>query len=298
MVGTIRFPHLGIVLPHVIRTVRIGNFEIACYGMVLAAAMVTGILLMMKLADRTGQSQDDYFDLGMAAVLAAVVCARIYYVAFSWDYYRAHPGEIFNLRGGGLAIYGGIAGGAAAMAVFCRRRKIRFLQAADTAVPALAWGQIIGRWGNFFNREAFGAYTDNLFAMQLPADDVRASEITREMLEHIQEIDGVRYIQVHPTFLYESLWNLLVFLILMLLIFRKKPGSGGTVMCWYLLLYGCGRFWIEGLRTDQLLLPGTAVPVSQLLSAVLAAGAAVCLAVHRKAQLRSQSGQQQKDNRK
>ncbi len=279
MVGTIRFPHLGITLPHVIKSVHVFGVEIACYGMVLAAAMVTGILLMMKLAGRTGQNQDDYFDFGMIAILTAVVCARIYYVVFSWDYYSAHPGEIFNLRGGGLAIYGGIAGGAAAAAVFCKVRRMNFLRAADTAVPALAWGQMIGRWGNFFNREAFGTYTDNLFAMQIPAADVRASEITQEMEEHILEIEGIRYVQVHPTFLYESLWNLGVFLVLLILTFRKKPVSRGTVTLSYLLLYGTGRFWIEGLRTDQLLLTGTAVPVSQLLSAVLVLAAAVCLGI-------------------
>ncbi len=281
MVGTIRFPHLGITLAHVIRSVRIFGVEIACYGMVLAAAIVTGILLMMKIAGRTNQNQDNYFDLGMIAVLAAIICARIYYVAFSWDYYSAHPAEIWNLRGGGLAIYGGIAGGTAAAAVFCRVRKMNFRQAADTIAPALAWGQMIGRWGNFFNREAFGTYTDNLFAMQLPVSDVRASEITGEMWEHIREIDGIRYVQVHPTFLYESLWNLGVFLVLMILTFRNRSSRPhGTAALWYFLLYGTGRFWIEGLRTDQLLLAGTAIPVSQLLSAVLAASAAVCLAIN------------------
>ena len=156
-----------------------------------------------------------------------------------------------------------------------------FLQAADTIVPALALGQMIGRWGNFFNREAFGGYTDNLFAMQLPAGDVRASEITREMSEHMQKIGDVLYVQVHPTFLYESLWNLGVFLILMFLTFRIRSASRGTAALWYLLLYGTGRFWIEGLRTDQLLLTGTSIPVSQLLSAVLAAAAAVCLVIKR-----------------
>ena len=279
MVGTIRFPHLGITFPYVIKSVHVFGIEIACYGMVLAAAMVTGILLLMKIAGQTGQNQDDYFDFGMITVLTAVICARIYYVVFSWDYYGAHPGEIFNLRGGGLAIYGGIAGGAAAAAVFCQIRKMSFRQAADTAVPALAWGQMIGRWGNFFNREAFGTYTDNLFAMQLPVDDVRISEITQEMEAHILEIGGVRYVQVHPAFLYESLWNLAVFLILMFLTFGKKPLSRGTITLWYLLLYGAGRFWIEGLRTDQLFLMGTDFPVSQLLSAALVLAAAVCLGI-------------------
>ena len=277
MVGTIRFPNLGITLPYVIRSVSVGGLEIACYGLVLAVAMVTGILLVMKLADKTGQRGDDYFDFGILAVLISVICARIYYVVFSWDYYSHHLAEIINLRLGGLAIYGGVAGGIVTAIVFCRIRKMNYWQVADTAVPGLAWGQMIGRWGNFFNREAFGGYTDNLLAMQLPVSDVRSSEITQKMADHIQEIDGIRYIQVHPTFLYESLWNLGVFLILLVLTFRGSKKNSGRIFFWYLLLYGSGRFWIEGLRTDQLLLSGTNIPVSQLLSAILVVIAAICL---------------------
>ncbi len=278
MNGTIRFPHLGITLEHVIKSVSVGGFEIACYGMVLAFAMVTGLLLVMKVADRTGQSGDDYFDLGMIAIVVSVICARIYYVVFSWDYYRVHIAEIIDLRQGGLAIYGGVLGGIVTVLLFCRVRKINCRQALDTAVLGLAWGQMIGRWGNFFNREAFGDYTDNLFAMQLPVTDVRASEITQTMREHMAIIDGVSFVQVHPTFLYESLWDLGVFLILLFVTFRVAKRFGGMIFLMYLLLYGSGRFWIEGLRTDQLLVPGTALPVSRLLSAVLVLVSAALLA--------------------
>ena len=279
--GTIRFPHLGIVLDHVAKAFSVGSLEIACYGIVLAAAMVTGLLLVMKVADRTGQRGDDYFDLGMIAIVVSVVCARIYYVAFSWNYYSSHLGEIINIREGGLAIYGGVIGGAVTTALFCKIRKIKFLKTADTAILGLVWGQALGRWGNFFNREAFGGYTDNLFAMQLPVSDVRSGEITAEMWEKVKRIGGTEYIQVHPTFPYESMWNIGVLLILLFLTFRVKRKYDGMVSLNYLLLYGIGRFWIEGLRTDQLLLPGTQIPVSQLLSGVLAVTALFFLIINK-----------------
>lgn len=279
--GTIRFPHLGIVLDHVAKAFSVGSLEIACYGIVLAAAMVTGLLLVMKVADRTGQRGDDYFDLGMIAIVVSVVCARIYYVVFSWNYYSSHLGEIINIREGGLAIYGGVIGGAVTTALFCKIRKIKFLKTADTAILGLVWGQALGRWGNFFNREAFGGYTDNLFAMQLPVSDVRSGEITAEMWEKVKRIGGTEYIQVHPTFLYESMWNIGVLLILLFLTFRVKRKYDGMVFLNYLLLYGIGRFWIEGLRTDQLLLPGTQLPVSQLLSGILAVTALFFLIINK-----------------
>ena len=280
MNGTIRFPHLDIALHHVIKTVSIGDLDIACYGMVLAAAMVTGLLLVMKAADKTGQKGDDYFDLGMVAIVVSVICARIYYVVFSWDYYREHLSEIVNLREGGLAIYGGVIGGVLTVAVFCHVRKMHFWKTLDTAVLGLVWGQALGRWGNFFNREAFGGYTDNLFAMQLPVSDVRTYEVTQEMWQHAVTIDGVEYIQVHPTFLYEFVWNLMVLGILLYLTFRAAKAYEGQVFLSYLLLYGTGRFWIEGLRTDQLLLPGTVIPVSKLLSGILVIAAGSCLLWH------------------
>lgn len=269
MVGTIRFPHLGIELQNVPRWFQVGGLEIACYGIVLAVAMMTGLFLVMKVADMTGQRGDDYFDLGIIAIVVSVICARVYYVVFSWDYYRDHIAEIFNLRQGGLAIYGGIAGGLLTVILFCKIRKIKYRVALDTACIGLVWGQVVGRWGNFFNREAFGGYTDNLLAMQLPVNDIRINEATSQMLNHQQMIDGVAYVQMHPTFLYESLWNLGVLVILLVLTFKVKKRFNGMVVLFYLLLYGIGRVWIEGLRTDQLLLPGTELPVSQLLSGAL-----------------------------
>ena len=282
MEGTIRFPHLGIILEHVPKSFSPGGFEIACYGMVLASAMVTGLLLVMKVADRTGQRGDDYFDLGIIAIIVSVLCARVYYVIFSWDYYREHIAEILNLRQGGLAIYGGVIGGVVTVILFCHIRKMNYRKALDTAVLGLVWGQMVGRWGNFFNREAFGDYTDGIFAMQLPVSDVRSYEITSKMKEHLETIDGISYIQVHPTFLYESLWNLGVLLLLLVLTFRLKKRFQGMIFLVYLLTYGLGRFWIEGLRTDQLLIPGTVLPVSQVLSGILILLSVILLAAGKK----------------
>ena len=264
---SIRFPHLGIYLPNVGKTISVFGFDIAYYGITIAIAMIVGISIALHEAKRTGQNQDTYLDLLMLTMLTSVVGARIYYVIFSWSNYKDNLGEILNIRNGGLAIYGGIIAGVITVFVYSKITKMKFLQIADTVCMGLAAGQIIGRWGNFFNREAFGEYTNNLLAMQLPVSAVRENEITSAMWNHVVTIGGVEYIQVHPTFLYEGLWNLMV--LLFLFWFRKRKKFEGELFFCYLAGYGVGRFWIESLRTDQLLLPGIHVPVSQMLSAVL-----------------------------
>lgn len=264
---SIRFPHLGIYLPNVGKTISVFGFDIAYYGITIAIAMIVGISIALHEAKRTGQNQDTYLDLLMLTMLTSVLGARIYYVIFSWDNYKDNLGEILNIRNGGLAIYGGIIAGVITVFIYSKIKKMKFLQIADTVCMGLAAGQIIGRWGNFFNREAFGEYTNNLLAMQLPVSAVRENEITSSMWNHVVTISGVEYIQVHPTFLYEGLWNLMV--LLFLFWFRKRKKFEGELFFCYLVGYGSGRFWIESLRTDQLLLPGIHVPVSQMLSAVL-----------------------------
>ena len=264
---SIRFPHLGIYLPNVGKTISVFGFDIAYYGITIAIAMIVGISIALHEAKRTGQNQDTYLDLLMLTMLTSVVGARIYYVIFSWSNYKDNLGEILNIRNGGLAIYGGIIAGVITVFVYSKITKMKFLQIADTVSMGLAAGQIIGRWGNFFNREAFGEYKNNLLAMQLPVSAVRKNEITSAMWNHVVTIGGVEYIQVHPTFLYEGLWNLMV--LLFLFWFRKRKKFEGELFFCYLAGYGAGRFWIESLRTDQLLLPGIHVPVSQMLSAVL-----------------------------
>ena len=206
--------------------------------------------------------------------------ARIYYVIFAWDLYRDNLLEIFNIRHGGLAIYGGIIGATIAVFTYSRVKKMSFSVMTDCIAPGLLVGQIIGRWGNFFNREAFGGYTDGLFAMQLPVSAVRENEITSQMWEHLTAVNGVDMIQVHPTFLYEGMWNLGVLILLWL--YRKHKKFNGEVFLLYLVGYGIGRAWIEGLRTDQLLLPAVGIPVSQVLSVCLAVGAAAAILIRRK----------------
>ena len=265
----IYFPHLGIYLEHVIKNFNIGSLTIAIYGLTMTAGLLVGLFLTRKRAKETGQDAEAYLDLFLLLVIAGFAGARLYYVVFTWDYYKANPLQILNFRGGGIAIYGGLIAGTIALILFCRKRKLHFLRVLDTVVMGVAAGQIIGRWGNFFNREAFGAYTDNLLAMQLPVSAVRQNEITQEMWDHLVTINGIDFIQVHPTFLYEGMWNL--GLLILLFIFRNKVKFYGETFFRYLLGYGIGRFWIESLRTDQLILPGLHVPVSMVVAAATAA---------------------------
>ena len=264
---SIAFPNLGIELENVGKSISVFGFPIAYYGITIAIAMVCGILAAMRVAKVTKQNTDDYFYLALIAIFFALIGARLYFVIFSWDNYKDDLWKIFNPREGGLAIYGGVIAAVITVYVFARYKKLQFWKLVDTACIGLVLGQIIGRWGNFFNREAFGGYTDNLFAMRLPLDAVRSSEVTPQMMEHLQKIDGVSYIQVHPTFLYEGMWNLVLLIILIWYTKRKK--FDGEVFLLYLLGYGLGRAWIEGLRTDQLLLPVIGLPVSQLLAILL-----------------------------
>ncbi len=268
------FPNLGIEIAHLDRVAfTVFGRNVYWYGIFIGLAVVLGVLMAMKEAKRTGQSPDMYVDFIIYALIFAIIGARLYYVIFSWDFYSAHPEKIFALREGGLAIYGGIIGGVVTAIVYCKRKGVNFWLLADTIAPCLAFGQMLGRWGNFFNREAFGGFTNGLLAMRLQVSQVRTSDISAEVMQHIVNYGGVDYIQVHPTFLYESLWNLCLFLLLIK--FRPKKKFDGQVLGLYFLGYALGRVWIEGLRTDQLMLGPFAV--SQLLSGVLIICAAVFL---------------------
>lgn len=276
----INFPNLGIYLDHVGKSISIFGFSIAYYGIVIVTGMVIAIWIAQREAKRTGQNPEQYLDLAMIGIAAGILGARIYYVIFAWDYYKDDLLSIFNIRQGGLAIYGGIIGACIAVVIYSRKKKQNFSLLMDTASMSIVFGQIMGRWGNFFNREAFGDYTNNLFAMQLPVSAVRANEITQKMWDHVVTVNGVEYIQVHPTFLYESLWN--VGVLLFLFWFRKRKKFNGEVFLMYLIGYGLGRIWIEGLRTDQLLLPVVGLPVSQLLSGCLVVGCTILVVWKRK----------------
>ena len=197
-----------------------------------------------------GVTTDDVYDFLLCLIPASIVGARLYYVVFRLDYYLANPGEILNLREGGLAIYGGILFGILAAWLLCRKKKIPVFAFLDLIVFGLIIGQCLGRWGNFFNREAFGAETSIFCRMGLTAPD--GTEIF-----------------VHPTFLYESLWNLGT---LLFLIWFNKKGLrkfDGQNLLLYFLCYGVGRFWIEGLRTDSLYIGATNIRASQALSLAL-----------------------------
>lgn len=281
---TIRFPHLGLTL-NPGKTFTVFGIEIAYYGVIIALGMLAGALVAYREAKKTGQKVDDYIDFTLYTLIAAIIGARIYYVIFEWDYYSAHPLEIFNLRAGGLAIYGGVLASALTLFIFTKVKKLKFWLMADTAVQGLIIGQIIGRWGNFFNREAFGGYTDSLFAMQLPVSEAKG--ITQELIEHLVTIDGVSYVQVHPTFLYEGTWNLLLFIGICL--YKRHKKFDGEIFAIYLMGYGVGRFIIEGLRTDQLVIKALGgIAASQVLSIILIV-LAVAFVIYNRVQLKKRT---------
>lgn len=260
------FPNLGIEIDHLSRTAfTVFGQDIYWYGIFIGLGVILGVLLALHEAKRTGQNPDTYLDFIIYAMIIAIIGARLYYVIFSWDFYSQHPEKIFAIREGGLAIYGGIIGGVLTAIVYSRVKKKNFWVMADTMAPSLILGQMLGRWGNFFNKEAFGGFTDNLFAMRYQLSQVRASDVTPDILQNLVTVNGVDYIQVHPTFLYESMWSLCVFIILLIL--QRKKKFDGQVCATYFFGYALGRVWIEGLRTDQLCIGN--VPVSQALSAVL-----------------------------
>ena len=263
--GDIAFPHLGIYLRNVPKSFSIFGLDIAYYGVIIGLGVLAGILMAAHQAKETGQDPDTYWDFAIYAVIFSVVGARIYYVIFAWDYYKDDLLSIFQTRKGGMAIYGGVIAAFITLFVYCRIKKKNPLLMGDTAMPGLLLGQIIGRWGNFMNREVFGEFYDGLFSMQLPVAAVRARDISENIAAHIPE--GANYINVHPTFLYESLWNLGV--MVLMLVYRKHKRFDGELCLLYLGGYGLGRFIIEGIRTDTLFLPGTTIPVSQVLAMLM-----------------------------
>ena len=276
---TIEFPNIGIHLKNVGDHISVFGFDIAFYGMIIGCGILAGLFVAVMEAKRTKQDPETYYDLAIYAIIFSIIGARAYYVIFSWDMYKDDLKSIFNLRQGGLAIYGGVIAAIITVIVFAKVKKVSAPLLFDTAGLGLVTGQMIGRWGNFFNREAFGEYTDSLLAMRLPTEAVRSSDITELMRQHQEITDGVSYIQVHPTFLYESLWCLMV--LVLLLLYRSHKKFDGEVFLLYLMGYGLGRVWIEGLRTDQLIIPNTEIPVSQLLAGALVIASALLILYNR-----------------
>ncbi len=222
----------------------LGFFSFRWYGLLIASAVLIGVTLSQYLAQRRQVNPELISDLAIWLVIAAIPSARLYYVAFQWQEYAPHPDQIIAIWKGGIAIHGAILGGLVAALIFSRIQKVSFWQLADLVAPSLILGQAIGRWGNFFNSEAFGRPTDLPWKLFIPLD---------------RRPPGYEsYAYYHPTFLYESLWNLMVFTILITLFFRDLQGKPklkvGTLALVYMVAYSCGRFWIEGLRTDSLML--------------------------------------------
>ncbi len=229
------------------------GFEIKFYGVIIACGVLLAVLYCMRRAKHFGLTSDDILNDVIIGIPCAIVGARLYYVIL----YKTPFDQWLNIRDGGIAIYGGVIGAVLGVWVFSmlkKERRAKFLPNADIAGLGLLIGQAVGRWGNFFNREAFGNYCDNFLAMRLPESCINGLTVTPDILELKQKaIEGgyEGFVQVHPTFLYESLWNFAGLILLHFL--SKKRRFDGQVFLYYLAWYGLGRMVIEGLRTDSLM---------------------------------------------
>lgn len=262
----IAFPNLGLYLEDVPKGFYVGDFFVAFYGVVIGIGIMLGIMLAARAAKISGHDPDEIWDFAFYAVIFSIIGARVYYIVFSWDSYKNDLLSVFNLRQGGLAIYGAVLGAFATLFIYSKVKKKSPFWIGDCGVVGLILGQVIGRWGNFFNREVFGEYSNGLFAMRLPVEAIRdRSDITESIRIHM--VEGTNYIQVHPTFLYESGLNLL--LLLFMLWYLKHKKFDGEICLLYLGGYGIIRFFVEGIRTDQLKFAGTDIAVSQMLGLVL-----------------------------
>lgn len=242
-------------------SVEVFGYSVRYYGILIALGVLLGVLLAMKREKIMNLPRDTTLDLALICVPAAIVCARLYYVIFEWEQFRGDLLSIFNLRGGGLAVYGGLIGAFAAGAVYCRVKKLSFLKLADMAAPSIALGQAVGRWGNFFNQEAYGVAISSPALRFFPVGVFIQADQTWHF----------------ATFFYESAWCLALCIFLLVAHRRGFFRRTGDVIMWYAMLYGLERAIVEGLRTDSLYLGP--LRVSQALSILLifASALAVCL---------------------
>ena len=244
----------------------LGPIQIHWYGVIIGVAIALGLYLVVRESNKRGLDKDIFVDLMLWAIPIAILSARVYYVIFEWDYYAQNPGQIIAIWKGGLAIHGALIGSIITAYVFTKKRNVSFWKVADIAAPSLILGQAIGRWGNFMNQEAHGgevtrAFLENLF---LP-----------EWIINQMYINGAYY---HPTFLYESFWNILGFILLLVL--RRVNLRRGEIFLTYLIWYSIGRFFVEGLRTDSLMLTES-IRMAQMISVVLIVGAIAVLIYRR-----------------
>lgn len=259
------FPNLGIdnfnIDPVAIKNLfGVKGFDIYWYAVIITTGMILAFLYAMHIGPKHNITKDQLTDFLIVALPVSIICARIYYVIFALDEFDSFL-DMINIRSGGLAILGGVIGGILTGIVFCKVKKINFFALADVCVIALLIGQLIGRWGNFMNVEAYGTVVPNdyLFGMQ-----IKVSEIPYDVRQNLGVALTGGYINVHPTFLYESVWNLVGFIFLA--IYNSKKKFNGEIFLMYFTWYGLGRFLIEGLRTDSLMIPHTSLRVSQVIS--------------------------------
>lgn len=220
--------------------IALGPIQVHWYGVIIGTGLALALWIAMREADKRGLPKDTFPDLMLWAIPAAIICARIYYVIFQWDYYSQHLSDIPKIWNGGIAIHGALIGSVLTAYIFAKKKDISFWKLADIAAPSLILGQAIGRWGNFMNQEAHGGEVTRAFLENLYLPDF----IINQMY-----INGAYY---HPTFLYESIWNLIGFFLLLAL--RRVNLGRGEIFLSYIIWYSIGRFFVEGLRTDSLML--------------------------------------------
>ena len=240
----VAFPSFGIELNISNVALTIGKLDIYWYGIIIGTALIIGYVLAYFRTRKAKIDPEHITNIVLICAPISIIFARLYYVLFSLDYYLANPEKIFALRDGGIAIYGAVIGAVLSCLIYCKVKKLNTLKIFDLCIPSVILGQAIGRWGNFFNKEAFGETTTSFLRMTLYKNG--------------------QYIDVHPTFLYESIWNFLVFALL--LFFSKKKKYDGEIFIKYITFYGLGRFFIEGLRTDSLYIGD--FRISQIIAAI------------------------------
>ncbi len=263
MINNITFPGLGLEFEIRRSMFSVFGIDVYTYGLIIALGVILGFIYATREVDRQGISQDDFLNMFLIGVPAAIVCARLYFVIFSWDSYKDNLMDIFNIRGGGIAIYGGVIGAAASVLIYCRKKKLNPWTVFDILAVGLLIGQAVGRWGNFVNGEAFGAKTDLPWAMTIKQDGVLIAN------------------SVHPTYFYESALNVLGIAVLCL--YKRKKVFEGELFCGYMVWYGVCRMFIEGLRADSLYWGD--FRVSQMLSGVLVAAGLILIIKNRKKHL-------------
>ncbi len=250
---------------------ELGPITIYWYGLIIGLGAMLGLWLAVRESERRGLAKDTFVDVVMIAVPVAILCARLYYVAFEWDFYKDNPGKILAVWEGGIAIHGALIGSFLTGLIFCKRRGISFWKLVDIAAPSILLGQAIGRWGNFMNQEAHGGPVTRDFLESLMLPDF----IINQMY-----IDGTYY---HPTFLYESLWSFAGVIILLYL--RRVNLHRGELFLTYIIWYSIGRFFVEGLRTDSLIVWETSLRIAQVMSLIWIAAAVIIWIYRRKAGL-------------